>query len=225
MNNMPVGDIQTNKISKSMGKYKVHSTPPSLPSHAHQIMEAFLWNNKKAPRHEQNKHREIQSQILSNIHRATPLSDQQQEEVQPLVPMHSHLSPICEIRSAKKCCNQKYDPQNSINHHYHHVTWRQQHKQRTNDQYDDIEEDIVCCDGGRCHEGSKNLCTVALWIVFAFFIIDRIISHVPMHFHKPQSVTPNDVTMVDAGNRNGHLESPSLLVTPHFTNSSVGVGV
>ena len=184
-----------NNIFDSRGKRSAHSTPPLLPSHAHQIMEAFLWNKKDGNKHERNSQREIQSQIMSKIHRSNPSSDQQ-EEVQPLVPMHSHLSPICEIHSSKKCCSQKHsDPENTINHRHHsnqHVKLRPRQKQHATDQYEDIEDDIVCCDDGRCHEGTKNLCTIVLWALFVFFVIDRIISHVPLHFEKPPSSVSND---------------------------------
>jgi hypothetical protein len=188
--------MTANNISDSRGKRSARSTPPLLPSHAHQIMEAFLWNKKNGNKHERNSQREIQLQITSKIHRSNPSSDQQQEEVQPLVPMYSHLSPICENHSSKKYSSQNHsDLKNTINHRHHsnqHVNLRPRQKHHATDQYEDIEDDIVCCDDGRCHEGTKNLCTIVLWALFVFFIIDRIISHVPLHFEKPQSFVSND---------------------------------
>jgi hypothetical protein len=190
----------------------IQSTPPPLPKHAHTIMEAFLWNNKNASRHEQKKHREIQSQILSNIHRSAAPP---QLEAQPLLPMiNSRLRSIAEIHSSHTCSNQNYDHRC----HDHNRESRQQHKQQVHAQLEDIDDDIVCCDGGHCREGSKNLCTVALWAIFVFFIINRIFSHVPVHFHRPQTTTPNDARIVETDDRLDQSE-----ITP-FANSSVSNG-
>lgn len=201
--------MPTNKGTNSRGK---NATPPPLPSHAHQIMEAFLWNKKNVSRQDQNKQREVQSRILSNIHRSTPPSDPQKEEVQPLVPTNSPLSPTCEIHTSKNCCNKKNDRQISINHQhhfYHHLESRPQNRQNANAHYDDIEEDFACCDGGRCHEGSKNLCTIMIWAIFVLFIINWIISHVPINFDTPQSVTPKNSRIIATDIWGGRLETPA----------------
>ena len=65
-------------------------------------------------------------------------------------------------------------------------------------QRDDEEEDIVCCDGGRCREGTKNLCTIAIWAIIVFFVINRFFVHMAMHL-KPQNVIPSSVRVVELG--------------------------
>ena len=192
--------MSTNKGTNSRGE---HATPPPppLPSHVHQIMEAFLWSKKNVSRHNKNKQREVQSQILSNIRRSTSSSDSQIEEVQPLIPTN--------LNGGK----QKNDRQISFNnqhHFYHNLESRSQNKQHANAYYEDIEEDIVCCDGGCCHEGSKNLCTIMIWVIVVLFIIDWIISHVPINFDTPQRITPNTSRIKEIDNRYDQIETPAF---------------
>ncbi|KAL7552701.1 hypothetical protein ACHAWF_015938 [Thalassiosira exigua] len=46
---------------------------------------------------------------------------------------------------------------------------------------EDDENDIVCCEGGHYREGTKNLCTIALWATIVFFIVNRFFVHMAMH--------------------------------------------
>ena len=47
----------------------------------------------------------------------------------------------------------------------------------------DEDNDIVCCDGEPCHEGTKNLCTIGLWALIVFGIMNRFFVHMAMHLH------------------------------------------
>lgn len=234
------------------------TTPSPLPSHTHQIMDAFLWNNKSSNRYEQRKHEEVQSLILSRLKRgsAAPAHQHQHppnEEVQPLVPprqqpqprqpqlrqpqlspmsslsrlqrsatpAHQHsqaeeVQPLVHPRQQPQLRQPQMSPMNiestnsissyehqgianaqtTINHRTHNrqrETTQQQPssspQQPTNNvRIDDEDEDIVCCDGGvPLNEGAKNLCTIALWALIVFAIVNRFFVHMAMHLHKSPS--------------------------------------
>jgi hypothetical protein len=171
----------------------------SLPSHKHQIMEAFLWNNKSATRHEQRKHQEIQSLILSRLKRPA-VNTYDEVEVRPLVPNQPELSPRDSgLISENDSWNHVANMQTAINHRNNNR--REIPPQQylpLNIQSDDEEEDIVCCDGGHCREGTKNVCTIAIWAIIVFFVINRFFVHMAMHL-KPQNVSPSSVRVVELG--------------------------
>lgn len=177
------------------------SAPSPLPSHKHQIMEAFLWNNKSATRHEQRKHQEIQSLILSRLKRPA-VNTYDEVEVRPLVPNRSELSPRdCDIIPGNESWNHTVDMHTAINHRNNNrnreIPPRRYHPLSV--QRDDEEEDIVCCDGGRCREGTKNLCTIAIWAIIVFFVINRFFVHMAMHLHTPHNGSPSNVRVVELG--------------------------
>jgi hypothetical protein len=177
------------------------SSPPSLPSHTHQIMEAFLWNNKSATRHEQRKHQEIQSLILSRLKRPA-VNTNDEVEVRPLAPNRPELSPRdCGLISENDSWNHTVNMQTAINrrnnNRYLESPPQQYHPLSL--QSDDEEEDIVCCDGGHFREGTKNLCTIAIWAIIVFFVINRFFIHMAMHLHKPQNVSRSSVRVVELG--------------------------
>ena len=66
---------------------------------------------------------------------------------------------------------------------------------QSNSQFDDEEEDIVCCDGvgGGFQEGTKNLCTIALWALIMFAILNRFFVHMSIYLHKSESVESKEV--------------------------------
>lgn len=175
------------------------SAPSPLPSHKHQIMEAFLWNNKSATRHEQRKHQEIQSLILSRLKRPA-VNTYDEVEVRPLVPNRSELSPR-DIIPGNESWNHTVDMHTAINHRNNNrnreIPPRRYHPLSV--QRDDEEEDIVCCDGGRCREGTKNLCTIAIWAIIVFFVINRFFVHMAMHLHTPHNGSPSNVRVVEVG--------------------------
>ena len=178
-----------------------HSVPSPLPSHKHQIMEAFLWNNKSATRHEQRKHQEIQSLILSRLKRPV-VNTYDEIEVRPLVPNRPELCPRDRgIIPRNDSWNHTVDMQTAINHR-NNTRDREIPPRRyrlLSIQRDDEEEDIVCCDGGRCREGTKNLCTIAIWAIIVFFVINRFFVHMAMHLRMPQNVSPSNVRVVEFG--------------------------
>ena len=92
------------------------------------------------------------------------------------------------------------DTQTTINHR------NNQHREVPSQRYHPLsihseneEEDIVCCDGGHCREGTKNLCTIAIWAIIVFFVINRFFVHMAMHLHKTQNISPGRVRVVELG--------------------------
>mmetsp|Transcript_35339 Transcript_35339/g.60020 ORF Transcript_35339/g.60020 Transcript_35339/m.60020 type:complete len:234 (-) Transcript_35339:377-1078(-) len=192
------------------------SPSPKLPNHIHQIMDAFLWNNKNtAPMHEQRKHEETQSRILSRLRRlvARRPASQSRDDMQLLAPKDP---PQLIRRNASKenvpnLNNRTWvsitDREPKINHrggHSHQHEMQQQHPPptykplniRTNDEearwkirIDDEEDDIECCDGRCCHEGAKNLCTISIWALIVFALVNRFFVHMATHANKNESVT------------------------------------
>mmetsp|Transcript_18635 Transcript_18635/g.40335 ORF Transcript_18635/g.40335 Transcript_18635/m.40335 type:complete len:222 (-) Transcript_18635:482-1147(-) len=201
------------------------SAPSPLPSHAHQIMEAFLWNNKNATRHEQKQHEKVQSLILSRLKRSdaahSPMEEVQGDrEMQPLVTRQHQLSPSINNKNTSNSKRRDtVDAHTTMQMHHRnnnrHSETHPPNYQPMNVRLDDEEEDIVCCDGGHCHEGTKNLCTIALWAMIVFAIVNRFFVHMAMHLHKSQSVTPKDVGVVTSGSDAAQFE------TQLFANVSV----
>jgi hypothetical protein len=173
--------MNRDELARTRGFDSQSSTPSRLSSHTHQIMEAFLWNNKSATRHEQKKHQEMQSLILSRLKR-------------PDVMSHDEAA----VRPSE---NGSWNHTVNINHR-NHIQHREVPSQRYHSlsiQSENEEEDIVCCDGGHCREGTKNLCTIAIWAIIVFFVINRFFVHMAMHLHKTQNISPGGVRVVELG--------------------------
>jgi hypothetical protein len=161
-------------------------------------MEAFLWNNKSvASRHEQRKQQEIQSLILSRFKRQPAVNNTRDDEVDD-----SNINDR-ELASENDGWNHTVNLQTTIDRRYlnqqHGATSRRLRPLRK--QSDDDEEDIVCCDGNNhCREGTKNICTIAVWALIVFFVINRFFVHMAMHLHKPQDARASgSVRVVELG--------------------------
>ena len=65
-------------------------------------------------------------------------------------------------------------------------------------QYNDVfidgeEDDIVCCDDGCWHEGTKNICTIFIWAAVVFFIMNRFFLHMSMYLHQGEESIKEEV--------------------------------
>ena len=58
---------------------------------------------------------------------------------------------------------------------------------------DDEENDIVCCDDGFWHEGTKNICTIFIWAAVVFFIMNRFFLHMSMYLHRGEETIKEEV--------------------------------
>ena len=178
------------------------SARPSLPSEKLRIMEAFLWNNKSvASRHEQRKQQEIQSLILSRLKRPPAVVDND---------MHDDDDADSNINdrgssSKNDGWNRALNSQTTTDCRYHTPQLEappRRHRPLRVQCDDDDDEDIVCCDGNHhcCREGIKNACTIAIWAVIVFFVINRFFVHMAMHLHGPRDARPGgSVRVVELG--------------------------
>lgn len=71
-------------------------------------------------------------------------------------------------------------------------------------EHEEDDEDFTCCDFHStprqplCNEGTKNLCTLTIWAIIIFVIVNRFLMHMSMFLHRGATVemksnTPNDV--------------------------------
>eukprot|EP00580_Thalassiosira_gravida_P010567 CAMPEP_0201638942 /NCGR_PEP_ID=MMETSP0493-20130528/18004_1 /ASSEMBLY_ACC=CAM_ASM_000838 /TAXON_ID=420259 /ORGANISM="Thalassiosira gravida, Strain GMp14c1" /LENGTH=286 /DNA_ID=CAMNT_0048112163 /DNA_START=40 /DNA_END=900 /DNA_ORIENTATION=- len=257
--------------------------PSPLPSRTHQIMDAFLWNEKKVgSKNEQKKHEQAQSLILSRLRISAVAA--QSHEVRPLVVQtHPHMTSLNKEENGP---NPKNTQQTRMNHrghsHSHHseerspnnthrnVVDQQQHQTRMNNRghnshhsesrpsnnqplnvrfqdenetqmnqqrgqnthhhiearppnkhpptvriagVSDDDDDVVCCDRGHCHEGTKNLCTLSLWAFIVFLMVNRFFVHMAMHLHKNNvDVSPKYIDVVPtAGNEVGQVKTQQYI--------------
>lgn len=190
------------------------STSSSLPSHTQQIMEAFLWNNKLTTRHERKKHQEIQSLILSRLKRQAPtpphdhhLGARQWSEPNSnsssMIEQYDLSRPRMTSRPTIQCEKQNNESTNlqAVLNHRNSIQNRDISPQRMhslNIQGDDDDEDntIVCCEEVQIREGTKNLCTIAMWAVVILFIINHFFAHMASYMHTPKNI---DVRAVELG--------------------------
>lgn len=196
------------------------STSSSLPSHTQQIMEAFLWNNKLTTRHERKKHQEIQSLILSRLKRQAPTPPQHDHHLgarQWSEPNSNSSSMIEQYDLSRprmtsrphdswptiQCEKQNNESTNlqAVLNHRNSIQNRDISLQRMdslNIQCDDDDEDntIVCCDEVQIREGTKNLCTIAMWAIVILFIINHFFAHMASYMHTPKNV---DVRAAELG--------------------------
>jgi len=143
-------------------------------------------------------------------HRA--LHPQQQEEMQPLVqcrqssPQFRQSSPIMQ-NSTNRCdigrawSNHSSPPTHQSAATKSKANYRPLYTQTTIDE----EDDIVCCDcastDGHWREGTKNICTISLWALIAFAILNRLFVHMNLsmaHHKVAPNVSPKDVGVVPA---------------------------
>ena len=54
---------------------------------------------------------------------------------------------------------------------------------------DDEEGDIVCCDDCYQHEGTKNICTIFIWAIAVFFVMNRFFVHMSNYLRQGDEVT------------------------------------
>ncbi|KAL9186547.1 hypothetical protein ACHAXT_005785 [Thalassiosira profunda] len=152
-------------------------------------MDTFLRSNKNASGLEQRQQRDAQKLILSRLKRpAHP-----REEVEPLVqrqPQQS-LTSLTHDEESRASNNMQWNASSdpTINHRTH-PTRQSEMQSTTTIQCEEEEDDIVCCDGGHCHEGTKNLCTIALWALIVFAITNRFFVHMARHLHKTDRELP-----------------------------------
>eukprot|EP00585_Thalassiosira_rotula_P006020 CAMPEP_0196137652 /NCGR_PEP_ID=MMETSP0910-20130528/5573_1 /TAXON_ID=49265 /ORGANISM="Thalassiosira rotula, Strain GSO102" /LENGTH=280 /DNA_ID=CAMNT_0041398143 /DNA_START=67 /DNA_END=906 /DNA_ORIENTATION=+ len=256
--------------------------PSPLPSRTHQIMDAFLWNEKKVgSKNEQKKHEQVQSIILSRLRISAAAV--QSHEFQPLVvPTHSHMTSLnreenapnpkntqqtrmnhrghshshSEARPSNNTHRNVVDQQqhqtriNSRGHNSHHsesrppknqplnVRFRDENETQMNQQrghnshhhnearppnkkpptvrivgVSDDDDDVVCCDRGHCHEGTKNLCTLSLWAFIVFLMVNRFFVHMAMHLHKNNEVvSPKYMDVIPTtGSEVGQVETQQYI--------------
>jgi len=113
------------------------------------------------------------------------------------------------IRSPHRGDNMPDNPQRKANNEITKTTERRNNHNRQSIypltsqplsiQFDEEEEDIVCCDGSQCHEGTKNICTIAVWAVVLLFICNRFFVHFAMHLNKHESVDSKHDSYVPTG--------------------------
>ena len=153
----------------------------------------------------------ITSQNTTNKNRAI----QQQEEMQPLVqsrqssPQLRQNSPIMQSNSTncrsdigRTWANHRspLPTHQSAASRQKKATYQPLYTQTTIDE----EDDIVCCDcattDGHWREGTKNICTISLWALIAFAILNRLFVHMnlSMHHKVASNVSPKDVGVVPA---------------------------
>ena len=207
------------------------STSTSLPSHTQQIMEAFLWNNKLTTRHEQKKHQEIQSLILSRLKRQAPTPSQDQLGARQWSDPDSNSSSVIEqydlsrprmnnsrpghdawpTIQREKQNNESINLQAVLNHR-NSIQNRDILPQRMHslniqsDDDDDEDNTIVCCDGVQIREGQKNLCTIAMWAIVILFIINHFFAHMASYMHKPKNIDGRVVELGAQANNGVDLE-------------------
>jgi hypothetical protein len=63
---------------------------------------------------------------------------------------------------------------------------------------DDEEGDIVCCDDCYQHEGTKNICTIFIWAIAVFFIMNRFFVHMSNYLRQDGDEVKTD-RIVNAG--------------------------
>jgi len=145
----------------------------------------------------------ISSQNTTTANQQHRAIHSQQEEMQPLVqsrqssPQLRQNSPI----------QRSHVGRTSANHHRsrpNKATYQPLYTQTTIDE----EDDIVCCDctstDGHWREGTKNICTISLWALIAFAILNRLFVHMNLSMHHKVtsnaqgSVSPKDVGVVPA---------------------------
>lgn len=125
---------------------------------------------------------------------STDLQEQHEQEAQPLIHQSRLNTPInTDNASNNSRWEDEYDrpEQAAITHRNHregkqHPALKNHRPLSIQSGYDDEDEDIVCCDSGGVHwrEGTKNLCTIALWAMLFFVIVNRFFVHMAMHLHK-----------------------------------------
>ena len=130
----------------------------------------------------------------------------QQEEIQPLIqsrqssPQLRQNSPTVQ-KNSTNC-------RSDVGKAWAHQTAAPKSKEKYQPLYTqttiDEEDDIVCCDftstDGHWREGTKNICTISLWALIAFAILNRLFVHmnISMHHKVASSVSPKDVGVVPA---------------------------
>lgn len=129
----------------------------------------------------------------------------QQEEIQPLIqsrqssPQLRQNSPIQRSDNGRAWSNHR-SPTHQSAAPKRKATYQPLYTQTTIDE----EDDIVCCDctstDGHWREGTKNICTISLWALIAFAILNRLFVHMnlSMHTHKVASNVPKDVGVAPA---------------------------
>jgi len=135
----------------------------------------------------------------------------QQEEMQPLVqsrqssPQLRQNSPItqsntnCRSDIGRAWSNHRSPPHQSAPSKSK-ANYQPFYTQTTID-----EEDDICCDctssDGHWREGTKNICTISLWALIAFAILNRLFVHMNLsmaHHKLASNVSPKDVAIVPA---------------------------
>ncbi|KAL7483473.1 hypothetical protein ACHAW6_009124 [Cyclotella cf. meneghiniana] len=93
---------------------------------------------------------------------------------------------------------------------------------------EDEDEDYVCCDlqstsrQPLCDEGTKNLCTLAIWAVIIFAICNRFLMHMSLFLHESGSVkgvvevtSPDGVSILEKSSAAPVTESGMIDQTMH----------
>mmetsp|Transcript_5817 Transcript_5817/g.12790 ORF Transcript_5817/g.12790 Transcript_5817/m.12790 type:complete len:296 (+) Transcript_5817:162-1049(+) len=139
---------------------------------------------------------------------------QSEEEAQPLTSRKPRRS---SLNSDENAANNSFwygADQNTMMNHQSNDRQSKSHtpNNRQLSVQDGDEEEIVCCDGSHCHEGTKNLCTISLWAFIVFVIVNRFFVHMAMHLHKNENMTPEyiGVTGSEVGPQSmQHMEAKS----------------
>lgn len=140
----------------------------------------------------------------------------QQEEIQPLVQsrqaspqLRQSSSMMQSSTSGRSDIGKSWSKHSSPPTHQSAATkskanYRPLYTQTTIDE----EDDIVCCDftstDGHWREGTKNICTISLWALIAFAILNRLFVHMNLSMHHKVtsntqgSVSPKNVGIVPA---------------------------
>lgn len=218
------------------------STSSSLPSHTQQIMEAFLWNNKLTTRHEQKKHQEIQSLILSRLKRqaTTPPHDElgarqwsdpnsnsssmiEQYDLSRLR-MNSRPHDAWPTIQREKQNNESNNLQAILNHRNsiqnREILPQRMHSLNIQSGDDDEDNTIVCCDGVQIREGTKNLCTIAIWAIVILFIINHFFAHMASYMHTPKNI---DVRIVELGAQSNNVIDLGVIANTNTSVEELGV--
>ena len=186
-------------------------------SHPRQEEEARVFPMQQYPSKDAQKRKFIRKSGLSPINNyiakqppvqrsagAQPTADEIQPLIEPIhhQPIARSIDTSASNRMNWNTMNKQQNHSTTINHRSHNIQQpisTSNTTQQFSSPVHDEDEDIVCCDcfdgGGQCHEGTKNLCTIALWALIVFAIMNRFFVHMAMHLHhKPESV---NVKVVD----------------------------
>ena len=174
--------------------------------------------------HATNQYNPRQSQIqLSTSGQNTTTGIQQhraiqQEEIQPLVQSRQSSPQLRQNSPKMQSSTSGRSPPHQSATPKRKATYQPLYTQTTIDE----EDDIVCCDcastDGHWREGTKNICTISLWALIAFAILNRLFVHMNLSMHHKVtsnaqgSVSPKDVGVVIPNDVNAVVPETAQIV-------------